>query len=355
MRALFPLLAAGLILSSCGGGGSSSPAPPVVTPPPVPPPASQDFSSVGAEVERFSVADVTLVIGDSSGELYRYEKGAVTADTPLGLASASKLLSGVALWTLIEDGTLSLDDTPQDHIPGWTSDPSDPRARITLDHLLSYRSGFNTRPSEATCAGRPDFSLRQCVTQIYQAGTQSEPGEGFAYGSSHSQVAALMAREARGQDLHATVSALFDSVGASASAGFPAQDNTRYSANARASADDYGRLLTALLAGRLVADLPGYLSDRTDGARVIYRPFGDNAALDWHYGAGFWIECDTVPFSDDCAGATATISSPGARGFTPWVDFETGYWAVLAMEQAGASAAAVTLQQTLQPMIAAEF
>lgn len=313
-------------------------------------------------MERWSVADVTLIIGDETGELYRYEKGTVRADSQVNIASASKLYTGLAVWSLIETGALSEETTPQDHIPFWTRDPADERSTVTIDHLLSFRSGFNSRPSLDSCPGDVSLSLEQCVRDIFDQDTVTVPGEAFAYGPDHMQIAALMARGATGQELSAVMEAnIWTRANVSAATTFPnSSDNVRYSGGIRSTGEDYGKVLTELLAGRLVSTDTGFLTDRTNGSDTAYIiPAVEDLGLDWHYGFGFWIECDQVPFSADCA-TNPTISSPGAFGFLPWVDFETGYWAVLAMEEPitnspRPSVAAVEFQQVIQPIIAGEF
>ncbi|MEM7731113.1 MAG: serine hydrolase, partial [Pseudomonadota bacterium] len=140
-RSCLSLLA---FLAACGGA-SSSPQPSAPAPAPIV--SGPDFSQIGAEVERWSIANATLIIGDANGELYRYEKGSVQADTVLNIASATKLQTGLAVWSLIEDAALSETSKPQDHIAFWATDPSDPRATVTLDQLMSFRSGFNSRPT----------------------------------------------------------------------------------------------------------------------------------------------------------------------------------------------------------------
>ena len=50
------------------------------------------------------------------------------------------------------------------------------------------------------------------------------------------------------------------------------------------------------------------------------------------------------------------LSSPGAFGFTPWVDFGKGYWAIIAIEENTGkgfdpASVAVELEQALQPLI----
>jgi len=92
------------------------------------------------------------------------------------------------------------------------------------------------------------------------------------------------------------------------------------------------------------------------GAEAYLKGLTSNG-LNWHYGSGYWIECDSETFQSMCVDEP-TISSPGAYGFTPWIDFENGYYAVIAMEEkrvgkAPASGYSVKLEQKLQPLIEA--
>jgi hypothetical protein len=57
------------------------------------------------------------------------------------------------------------------------------------------------------------------------------------------------------------------------------------------------------------------------------------------------------------AAGCAVLSSPGAFGFTPWLDRAAGYYAILGMEldrgavENGVVDFAVRLQQELEPLI----
>ena len=352
-----------LLLSACGGGGAvSDPPPPPVAPQPLPPVSPPDFGAVSNEVERWTVNDAAVLIGTAEGELYRYEKGALRADTQLNIASASKWLTGMTVWSLVESGSLSLDTQPQDHVAFWSSDPDDPRSAVTLEHLLSFRSGFNSRPSLDSCPGDRSLSLEACIRSLHDAGVQTAPGAAFAYGPDHMQIAALVTREATGRELSDHMRArIWEASGVSARTAFPSTaDNVRYSGGIRSTAEDYGRILSALMAGDLVSLESGFLSERTSGSQTAYTiPAMDELTLDWRYGFGAWVECDTVPFSQACD-TDPTVSSPGAYGFLPWIDLEAGYWAVIAIDEPLSraprpSVAAIELQQILQPLIAAEF
>ena len=60
-------------------------------------------------------------------------------------------------------------------------------------------------------------------------------------------------------------------------------------------------------------------------AAIGVSPFA-SAGLNFHYGLSAWLECP--PPAANCG----VLSSPGAFGFTPWVDREGGYYAIIAME-----------------------
>ncbi len=361
------LFAAGFVLAACGGGGGASVSPPPVLPPPPspppppPPPPGPDFSVVQARVDASSVANMAVLVGDETGVLYAYEKGNFETDRSILIASASKMVFGLTVWMLVEDGSLSETSRPQDFIGFWTSIAGDGRSEVTLDQLLGFTSGFNQPPLMPGCISDPAFTLIACVQQIYDGGIDSAPGAGYYYGPEHMQIAALMVAQAEGQSVGAVMrTQLLDPLGISAATrySFAAGDNTRYSGNLRSTADDYAILLTAILNGDIVSDRSGYLRDRLATAFIGRRPAAtEQVAGDWHYGFGFWKECDELTYSAACD-SNPTISSPGAFGFTPWIDLDTGYWGIIAMVEAPTigydpAAISVALEQEIQPLIEA--
>jgi serine-type D-Ala-D-Ala carboxypeptidase/endopeptidase len=67
------------------------------------------------------------------------------------------------------------------------------------------------------------------------------------------------------------------------------------------------------------------------------------------YGLTAWLECETP------ATGCASISSPGVFGFTPWLDRDAGYYAILGMELDDPQAdrgLGTHIQRTLKPLIA---
>jgi serine-type D-Ala-D-Ala carboxypeptidase/endopeptidase len=72
-------------------------------------------------------------------------------------------------------------------------------------------------------------------------------------------------------------------------------------------------------------------------------------AYDFRYGLTAWLECSTPAIGCNM------LSSPGAFGWTPWVDRDGGYYAIIGMEVADAREGvvnfSVALAQELKPAI----
>lgn len=352
-----------LAIAGCsgGGGGANTNAPSAPAPVPPPPNAAQpDFSDVTTAADVSIVSDLAILIGDETGILFSYEKGDYESDEQVAIASASKIIFGLLLWDLVESGDLNRNDTPDTHIGFWTNVAGDARSEVTLDQLLGFISGFNEPPTNPGCISDGAIALTDCVETIYLDGLDSLPGDAFFYGPEHMQVAGLMASAATGQTIAELIDARLSQPFGLTQTLYPvtAGDNPRFSGQMRSSADDMARLLTAVLAGDLVSDRDGYLEDRTASVTFGSRPAGLDA-LDWHYGFGFWKECDDLSYTAACDD-NPIISSPGAFGFTPWIDFERGYWGIVAIEAVAiagrpASQVSVELQQNLQSIIEPEF
>jgi CubicO group peptidase (beta-lactamase class C family) len=350
------------LLASCGGpgssggGGSPIPAPtvtPTPSPTPTPTPAPADkWALVKAEVNASTVTDVALIVGTPSGGVrLRYEKGAFRlTDTHL-IASASKMLAGLTILKMVEDGQMSLADNPQKYLGYWTTSAADPRSRITLAQLLAFTSGFNQGETGVACLSDPDTTLQACAQTYYNLGISSAPGTAFSYGPGHLEIAGAMAEVAGGKRFNQLFrEKVGDPMGIGPVSGivFPSANNPRIAGGGVSTGEEYARLLDTVLGNRLLANLTNFKTDQTAAVAFLYRP----VIADWHYAAASWRECDAPVFATGCTNVY-TVSSPGLYGWTPWIDFDAGYYAVVAMEEPNGSAASVTLEQRLQPLIAA--
>lgn len=355
------------LLAACGGGdGSSQPSasPPASTsndPTSTDPTSSDAWASVKAAVEAAPIADLRLIVGDASGAVFTYEKGTFSGDRPSLIASSSKLLAGAVITRLIEKGLLSYGDNPQDHIAWWTNDPADPRSRITLSDLLAFTSGFNHPTSAIPCIGNGAITQDDCVRQIYDSGLVAASGTQFYYGPAHLHIAGLMAANASGVGYSELVRReIIAPLGlAITRVDNPSTSNPRVAGGGISTASEYTEILRAILAGELISCLSAFSDDRTANVSFTHRPAAVAMSGDWHYASGAWRECDASTWTPECKDQVI-LSSAGAFGWTPWIDFGKGYFALIAMEDSagglpgvsdGPSTAATSLEQRLQPLI----
>ena len=351
-----------MLLVSCGGGSGGS-APPVVLPGPTPTPAPTPapaptptivaMPAVAVAANASPVANLYIIVGDARGVVYRFQKGSFSSTVPVPVASASKLLTSLVVMRLVDRGVLRLDDNPQRVLSNWTSAAADPRSGVTLQQLLSFTSGFNTEGANGNCMADPATTLSACVQGIYAAGLTTAPGTAYAYASPHLQIAGAMAEAATGKPMAQIIREELTTPFGLTATSFPTPSatNPRMAGGAFSTVEDYAIVMAALLDGRMVRDLGGFVQDRTAGLTVLFEPEAAIENGDWHYALGAWRECDDTPFSVRCA-SQRTISSPGAFGWTPWIDVDRGYWAIIGMQQGLGSIPSVRLEQQIQPLIA---
>jgi len=344
-------------LAACGGGGDAG-----GTPPPSPPPATPDpFADVDrAASAAFTTQGLTgmgVAIYDAQG-VKRFEKmyGTFAPDQRIAIASSSKLIAGLTIMRLVDQGFLTLDSTTGT-VLGWTG----PQGAITLRQLLSFTSGL---PKEAPCTVLANITLADCVDSISQMALVAAPGTRFDYGSTHLQVAARMAEVVTGQpwanifevQLKTPLGLGTDMLWYTAPRQATGTTNPLIAGGVRSTMNEYARVLQleysrgVYQGNRLISDalFTAQATEPYPNAVIGNSPFEDSG-LDFHYGLANWLECP--PPATNCP----VQSSPGAFGFTPWVDRDGGYYAMIAMEvtesQSGIVAFSVQLEQDLKPLI----
>ena len=314
---IIPPLVISLVLTGCGGDGDD------------PPPVSGFDAVDSAALAAFEAEGLTgmgLAIYNREGvKVFEQMYGDFSPDQRVPIASASKLISGVTLFRLMDEGYLTLDSTTG-QVLGWTGD----QGAITLRQLMSFTSGL---APENHCTYDSTVTLDECVTAISQTGLIAAPGTEFDYGSVHLDVAGRMAEVVTGKawnDLFAQE--IRDPLGLPGDIVYYANPLKR---------TDTGN---PLLAGGLVLSMNEYepilhlVFDKGDAllAAPIFdtqtvEPYpdvviGTSPAPNLRYGLTAWLECSTP--QTGCQ----QISSPGAFGFTPWIDRDAGYYAILGMQ-----------------------
>jgi serine-type D-Ala-D-Ala carboxypeptidase/endopeptidase len=323
----------------------------------------RDFAAITGLLEQRAaqagVGSMGLAIWDArDSKIYQHMLGDFTPDTRVAVASASKLVSGLVIFDVIRRGLASLETTTGE-ILGWPT----PNASISLRHLLSFTSGL---PSDATCTVNPLTTLARCADTLATATPVAAPGAEFDYGSTHLLVAGAMAEQVTGQrwnDLFAQT--LQVPLGLPSDVAYftgprqaVGQINPLIAGGLRASMNEYRHFLA-------IAFHKGSYAGLTIGTTALYdqqarEPFPDAAIgsspmPSFRYGLACWLDCATPKTGCE------QLASPGAFGFTPWLDRAAGYYAILGMQlestgsDEGVVAFAVSLQTELVPLIQAEM
>ncbi|MBW8311482.1 MAG: beta-lactamase family protein [Rhizobium sp.] len=294
-----------------------------------------DFSdadvATDALVAGYALPGASLRLATGTGEVHRRHVGAYDETTRVPIASASKWLSALTLARLVEAGELRWDSQVGDYFPDA---PAAVRG-ITVDQLFSHTSGIATE--EAACLSARGVTLQQCAQEILALPLAWAPGSVFAYGGNSMQVAGAMAERATGRSWDAIFQAEMvaplgltgtDWTAAALRDGYVPNANPRIAGGARSTLADYSRVVDMVLAGGEVGG-EAFLSPQTLALmardRSLGLPIADSpdSRTDQGYGLGQWVE------ERDVHGATTRVSSPGAFGFTPWVDWRQGSNGVL--------------------------
>lgn len=290
-----------------------------------------DFSPVSAEMQNFvqtyQLDGASLRVNKHGSVVYRRAFGGYTLGTRIRIASASKWLSALTVARVVEKGKLRWTDTVGQYFP--TVEAS--KRSITLAQLFSHTSALPG--GDDSCMSNPLYTLASCANRILQVPLIGEPGKVFSYGGNSMQVAGRMAELATGKawddifiaemvtplGMNAT-----DFATSSTAPGYVRTDNPRIAGGVRSTLEDYGKVVDMVLAYGCLDNsttqfcLPGrrFLSratidlmatDRTVGTVDISRP---PTSTGFGYGLGQWID----------PSSPLIVSSPGAFGFTPWVD-----------------------------------
>ena len=218
----------------------------------------------------------------------RYAAG-IRSDTPLVGWSMTKSVMNALVGILVREGRLKLDRPAP--IPEWQA-PGDPRASITLDHLLRMSSGLRfdeDMSSPLADVNRMLLGVGDVARFATSTTLAATPGTKWQYSSGTSNIIARIIRNALADDaayLAFPRRALFDRTGmASAVLETDAAGTFVGSSFMYATARDWARF------GML------YLQDGTCGGQrilpkdwVAYTRMPAPADPRKHYGAGFWLD-----------------------------------------------------------------
>lgn len=326
-----------------------------------------DWAPLQAAIDADSeVTNGYFIVGNASDPtyLFAYEKGTFGIDRVTPLASASKWFAGTLAMRMAQAGIVTLEDPMAPPLAFWTT--SGTKKDVKLKHTLSMTSGFNASPLVGGCQLLPLMTLYDCAKAIHDLRYDNlrpgnAPGAQYSYGPHGIQIAAayLEAKDtsilpgsspARQRNFHElfaqhitaplgmTNTTWYDPSGSP-----PA--NPWVAGGAYSTPRDYAKLLRALLGGSFVTDMTAFTQQRTAGLPRVFVP---TSAANWEYAIGSFVECVTP-----AACSTSKVnSSPGAYGWTGWIDRETGYYGLIATEiTTGGDRKGVELEQEMQGLI----
>ena len=246
-------------------------------------------------------------------------------------ASTSKMVTAAIILRLVGQGVLRLSDTPDRYIKEWKTNQKN---KITLHHLLSFTSGLTQEPK---CINFPKASFDDCVLSIAKLNenTAKEPGTEFYYSSTHLQVAGLMAIRAKGYNYWNQIFDEFQretKLFANARYDLPSETNPRLAGGMHFKGEEYIKFLKDLRYGNVISQqlMNRAYTDQIAQVSIGFSPALTGIKQDWHYGYGAWIECNSPKFN--CT-KTARMSSPGAFGSYPYIDFLNNYFGILVTDE----------------------
>ncbi|MBN9664059.1 MAG: beta-lactamase family protein [Acidobacteria bacterium] len=303
---------------------------------------SYDFTQLDRLLRRAAAnlpSGLEVAIVQNGHEIYRKRFGRWRQDRQGAIASSTKWLSGAVILSLVDDGTLSLDDKASQYLPYMTGE----KASITIRQLMSHTAGFGGEfPLVNRCLGDPSTTLDLCAQALAATPLQIPPGTGLLYSGAGMQVAGRVAEVASGKDWQTLFRERIAIPLGLESTDYeykgPTQ-NPRISGGGRSTASDYMKFLRmiagqGLFEGRRVLSAQAVetmLKDQTRGVPIVESPFQrasqhDPNAASNRYGIGNWLE------DLDQNGETTWNSSPGVTGWTPFIDRSRDLQVVVATE-----------------------
>jgi len=153
-----------------------------------------------------NIAGMSVAVTDRKGILYSGGFGLNSSDRPeikadetslYRVASITKVVTGMCIMKLCEDGVLNLNTPIGEYVP-WISLEGDAQKQMTLLHLLSHTSGL---PQEYTPDGpREESALEESLKkEMPEAKLVSFPGEGkYLYSNLGIRLASYIAEQKTG-------------------------------------------------------------------------------------------------------------------------------------------------------------
>lgn len=164
-----------------------------------------DFLDAEEAADRFSGAVVVehageIAFAEARGHAHLGLGVRNDLDTRFNTASITKMVTAVAVLQLVEQGALRLEATVAELLPDLDLGGAD---RMTVDHLLSHRSGLGDYWNERCLTRRTRLRTTADYLALVEGDQPAfEPGSGVAYGNSGYLVLAAIVEAVTGADFY---------------------------------------------------------------------------------------------------------------------------------------------------------
>lgn len=267
---------------------------------------------------------VVVIIKQDDKVIYHNRKGNLDSTTRIGIASASKWISGAVILRLAEKNLFKLDDSIGAYLPLFTQNG---KGHITIRQCFSMTSGlYGGRNFEIN----PLMTLQRSVDSIATNTPMAFPaGTRFAYGGSGMQAVGRIAEIVTGKSwAQVAREEILDPCGMTHTAYDDFGLNPAIAGGIQTSAQEYLRFLTMVMGNGLYhgkrvlspASIGEMFKDQTNDAPVHYSPFpaelsGYPDGKPPQYAIGCWTMA-----TNPQTGLEDEIASPGYYGSFPWAD-----------------------------------
>ncbi|HVG43043.1 MAG TPA: serine hydrolase domain-containing protein [Chitinophagaceae bacterium] len=278
----------------------------------------------------------SVVLIKEGKTIYNNSFGEFDINKAVPIASASKWYAGALIMILVDEGKLSLEDKVSKYIPSFKGE----KENITIKQCFSLTSGF-AGSSEALDEFMENKSqtFAEMVDAIAKKELVAKPGEQLNYGGLAMQVAGRVAEIVSGKSWNLLFKEkIIEPLGLTKTyyGGVFTGAVPRIAGGVISSAVDYLKLLEmiaykGMYKGKQILTekaIQIMLSDLSGNATIGYSPFSRykknmQTSKDPRYGIGNWV-------IKDIDGITINVS-PGAYGFTPWIDLKYNYYGIIAV------------------------
>ena len=276
-------------------------------------PAYADVAATTREqLEANDVPDASLVLRVDGQVVCRLYYGSHSDTTKVYTVSAAKWLTAATVMTVVDQGLLGVSTKVSQVFPETPA----LTANITLSQLLSHTSGLLWF---SRCMNLSRYTLQECAEIILASDVHFTAGAGFFYSGPPFTVAGAMAERVTGEQWEQLFQTAIGAPLGMRITTYGTSTNPSLSEGAVVStAEEYARFCQMLLdggtfIGRQVLSSGSVQQMRTNWTSGIERVNSPRGEMD--YGLGAWLE------QVDAGGLGVVVSSPGAGGFFPMVDY----------------------------------